>query len=284
VPHPPYQPLAAPEACLTDGRWRTRPDAAVKAVVLSGPQAMLTLPLDGSRLADDVRVHFAGDVPPQRVRLAVSASPPGGDFEEVAAVDEIALRPEDGGGFVALTFPVRPVRQLRLTVETRAGESVAVDEILLMPSAHLLCGSPYVVTDRAADPWGCLTDGVAGGDEKAAWPGARGEVRFDLPEARYAKAPMVHFRRTEGKAFSPRVSSDAGSADADREGWATIPLNREVRALSLALEASAAGRVAVDEVALLPARNLALGCAYTYDPPFRARYPDSGGRDIGRRT
>lgn len=280
APHPPYQPLAAPEACLTDGRWRTRPDAAVKAVVLSGPQAMLTLPLEGPRLADDVRVHFAGDVPPQRVRLAVSASPSGGDFEEVAAVDEIALRPEDGGGFVTLTFPVRTVRQLRLTVETRVGESVAVDEVLLMPSAHLLCGSPYVVTDRAADPWGCLTDGVAGGGEKAVWPGARGEVRFDLPEAWYAKALMVHFRKTEGKAFSPRVSSDAGSADADREGWATIPLNREVRALSLALEDSAAGRVAVDEVALLPARNLALGCAYTYDPPFRARYPDSGGREL----
>ena len=278
---PPYQPLAAPEACLTDGQWRTRPDLDAKAVVLSGPRAALTLTCGQACLADDVRVHFSGTGVPQSVRLAVSASPAGDAFEDVAKVDEVALRPENGGGFAALMFPVRLVRRFRLTIDMRDDERAAVDEVMLMPAAHVLCGAPYDVKG-ADDPAACLTDGVTGDGALAAWPGGRGEVRFTLPEKWFAKALMVHFRKAAKSAFAPRVTVGAETKTecADSDGWATVPLNQPIGELSLVFEDRTAGIVAADEVALLPADNLARGCAVAYDPPFRAKYPDAKGREL----
>ena len=278
----PYQPFSASKKGLTDGRWKTRPGSRAEAVELAGPSAVLTLPLEGSRLAGDVRVHFAGGVAPQRVSLAVSADSAGDEFAEVAAQDAIALQPEAGGGFAVLTFPTQLTRQMRLGFEMKAGDRVAVDEILLMPATHLLCGYPYQVDPGAADVSRCLADGVTGGEAMAVWGKGRGEVRFTLPEAWYADSLLVHFRQVNKKAFSPRVSVDvsAGAQTADKDGWAAVPLSRPVQRMVIAVEDAAAGAVAVDEVALLPAKNLATGCAYTYAPPFLATYPDTRGCEL----
>jgi len=278
----PYQPLNAPEKCLTDGRWKTRPDSNVKAVTLTGPQAVLTLPLNGLRLVGDVRVHFAGDTAPQRVTLALNSGPESDTFTEVAAEDYIVPHPEDGGGFAVLTFPARLARHMRLSFKMEAGGHTAVDEVLLMPASHLLCGEPYRAGAGAVDLSTCLTDGVTGGDAGADWQKGRGEVLFALSEAWYAESLLVHFRQPRKRKFSPHVVVDtvAGSHPADKDGWAVVPLNRPVQKLSLAVEDVAAGVVAVDEVALLPAKNLAADCSYTYDPPFHAKYPDTGGREL----
>ncbi len=274
----PYQPLRAPAACLVDGRWTTRPDAPAKAVTLAGPHAALTLDLESARLVGDVRIHFAGSVAPQRVSLALNSDPVSGAFVEVAANDDILLRPEAGGGFTILTFPARLARRMRVDFAVKAGESIAVDEVLLMPTAHMLWGYPYEISANGTDEAHCLTDGVAGGDAMAVWRDGRGEARFELQEAWYAESLRVHFRRVGRKPFTPRLSVDvaAGNFSADNDGWAVVPLNCPVRRMSLRVEDAAAGVVAVDEVALLPAKNLAAGCAYTYDPPFHATYPDDG--------
>jgi hypothetical protein len=278
----PYQPFRAAEKCLTDGRWKTRPDARAKAVELSGPSAVLTLPLESPHLAGDVRVHFAGSNAPQRVSLAVGTDPADNGLTEVATEDAVIANPEDGGGFAALTFPVQRTRSLRLKFEMKAGERVAVDEVVLMPAHHLLCGLPYTADPGIADLSRCLTDGVTGGEAMAVWRNGRGEVRFDLPEAYYAETLHVHFRPLGKKAFAPQFSVDlaAGVQAADKEGWAAVTLNRSVQHMVLTVQDSVAGVVAVDEVALLPAKNLAAGCAYTYDPPFRAKYPDTQGSEL----
>jgi len=278
----PYQPLNAPQKCLVDGRWKTRPEAKAEAVELSGPHVLMTLPLEEPRLVGDVRVHFAGAAAPQRVSLAVSAEPAGEAFAEVAAEDNVVLQPEAGGGFAVLNFPAQLARRLRLSFEMRAGERAAVDEVLLLPAFHPLCGLPYTVDAGAADEARCLTDGVMGGEAMAVWRKGRGEARFTLPQAWYAESLLVHFRRVNKKAFSPRLSLEgaAASAAADKGGWAVVPLNRPVQGLVLAVEDPEAGTVAVDEVALLPAKNLAAGCSYTYEPPFKAKYPDTRGREL----
>ena len=261
-----------------DGRWKTRPDSSVKAVVLAGPHDALTLDLEGARLVGDVRIHFAGGVAPQRVSLALSSDPAGDTFEEVAVNDDIVLHPEDGGGFAILNCPARLARRMRVDVAVKAGASVAVDEVLLMPTAHLLWGCPYEISANGADDAHCLTDGVSGGDSMAIWREGRGEARFELQDAWWAESLRVHFRRVGRKPFAPRLSADvaSGSFAADDGGWAVVPLNAQVRRMTLRVEDAAAGVVAVDEMALMPAKNLAAGCAYTYDPPFHATYPDDG--------
>mgnify|MGYP003586132995 CR=1 FL=1 len=278
----PYQPLKTQDKCLSDGRWSTRPEAQAKALRLAGPSATFTVPLGGPRLAGDVRVHFAGSNAPQRVTLALSPDPQGEAFAEVAAEDNIALRSEDGGGFAVLNFPPQRAQRLRLRVDVKAGESAALDELLLMPATHQLSGLPYTLGEGAIDEARCLTDGVTDGEAMALWNSGPGEARFELPETWYAEALLVHFRKLSGKASAPRAFLDGGAAafSADPDGWAVVPLNRPVRKLALAFEDPAARGVAVDEVALLPAKNLASGCPYTYDPPFRAKYPDDGGREL----
>ncbi|MDD4016793.1 MAG: DUF4855 domain-containing protein [Kiritimatiellae bacterium] len=278
----PYQPVNAPEKCLTDGRWKTRPDSKADAVTLTGPQAVLTLPLGGLRLVSDVRVHFAGDTAPQRVTLALSSGTGSDAFTEVADDDYIVPHPEDGGGFAVLTFPARLARHMRLSFKMEAGGHAAVDEILLMPASHLLCGVPCRADAGAVDLSNCLTDGVTGGDAKAEWRNGRGEAHVELPEAWYAESLLVHFRQLHKKKFAPHavVGNVAGTHPADKDGWAVVPLNRPVQKIFLSIEDVAAGVVSVDEVALLPAKNLAAGCSYTYDPPFHATYPDAGGREL----
>ena len=278
----PYQPWNAPEKCLTDGRWKTRPDSNVKAVTLTGPQAVLTLPLDGRRLVGDVRVHFAGETVPQCVTLALNSGPENDTFTEVADEDYIVPHPEDGGCFAVLTFPARLARHMRLSFKLDAGCHAAVDEILLMPASHLSCGVPCRTGAAAVEFSDCLTDGVTGGEAKAEWQKGRGEAHVELPEAWYAESLLIHFRQLRKRKFAPNVVVDnvAGTHPADKDGWAVVPLNRPVQKISLAVEDVAAGVVAVDEVALLPAKNLAAGCSYTYDPPFHAKYPDTGGREL----
>jgi len=274
----PCQLWQAADKCLADGLWKTRPEAKAKAVRLGGPLAALTVPLDGPRLVGDVRVHFAGAIAPQRVSLSLESAA-GGDAAEVAVEDNVVLRPEDGGGFAVLTFPVQLARSLRLAFEMKAGEEVAVDEVVLMPADHLLCGYRYTLDAAGADAESCLADGVTGGEAMAVWRKGRGDMRFELPEEWYAEALLVHFRQVDKSRFAPQVRVDGGEAcAAGADGMALVPLNRPVRKMSLAFED--AGAVATDEVALLPAKNLAAGCSYTYDPPFNAKYPDTGGREL----
>jgi len=279
---PPYQPLHAPEKRLADGRWKTRPDSKAKAVTLAAPSAVLSLPLDGPRLTGDVRVHFAGNVAPQRVSLSLNPGPAGHAFTEVAAEENICLRPEDGGGFAILSFPPQLARELRLDFEIKAGDQVEVDEILLMPAEHLLSGYRYTLGGDGIDVSGCLNDGVMGGDALAVWEKGRGAVRFELSDAWHADSLVLHFRRVGKRGFAPQAVLDgvAGSCPADKDGLAVIPLNRPVQKISLTVEDPVAGTVAVDEVALLPAKNLATGRSYTYDPPFLAKYPDASGREL----
>ena len=113
----------------------------------------------------------------------------------------------------------------------------------------------------------------------AVWRKGRGDMRFEFPEEWYAEALLVHFRQVDKTRFAPQVRVDGGEAcAAGPDGMALVPLNRAVRKMSLVFED--AGAVAVDEVVLLPAKNLATGCPYTYDPPFRAKYPDTDGREL----
>lgn len=278
----PYQPWQPAQACLSDGRWRTRPEAKAEAVRLSGPHATLQMPLAAPCLVGDVRVHLTGDVAPQRIRLSLTPAAEGGAPAEVAALDDVVLHPEDGGGFAVLAFPARLARGLSLEFDMPAGATAEVDEILIMPAEHLLAGSPYTLDAAAEDPSRCLTDGVTGGAPRTVWRRGRGEMRMSLSDERYADSLVVQFRQPGGARFAPRVSLDGGAsfAAADRAGVAVVPLNRPVKELALTFEDAAAGAVAVDEVALLPAKNLASDCAYSCEPPFRASYPDTGNREL----
>jgi hypothetical protein len=130
-----------------------------------------------------------------------------------------------------------------------------------------------------------------GGEAMALWPNGKGQVRFSLKEAWYAKSLLVHFRQVGPDAPAPKaaVEVSAGGSPPERrdgvcqaaggEGMAIIPLNRPVQQIALSVE-SAGGPVAVDEIMLLPAENLARGCSYTLDPPFKAKYPDPDGRKL----
>ncbi len=99
----------------------------------------------------------------------------------------------------------------------------------------------------------------------------------------------MHFRRVHPRAFAPAITVKA-DGDVPRraqaevvgsEGWATVRLpDSPIKLLTLTLEDRRAGAVAVDEILLIPASNLAMGCPYVLEPPFPATYPDTGSRDL----
>lgn len=278
----PYQPWQASDACLTDGRWRTRPDVKAASVRLTDPHAVVQIPLARPSLVGDVRVHFAGKTAPRQVTLMLMPATGNPAPVEAAALDDVVLNPEDGGGFGVLTFPLRLAQSLALSFDLPSGDPVEVDEILLMPADHLLSGCPYRLDDGADDPSQCLTDGLTGGAATAVWRNGRGRFHAVLPDTWYADSLFVFFRPVDDRRFAPRVSADGGKTftAAERDGVAMVPLDRPVHEQTLVFEDAEAGAVAVDEVALVPAKNLAADCAYRYDPPFRAKYPDTGSREL----
>lgn len=278
----PYQPILAQDVRLTDGLWKTRPDSTAGTAVFSADRTRVTLPFQEPRLVDDVRVHFQCGDAPSAVRLKLKGPKNGGPYEDVATEDNVLLDEGCGGGFAILNCPTRIAREMMLELEIGANQQALIDEILLLPATHLLHGYSYEIGPGGSDPARCLTDGIVGGDDMAMWHSGRGEARFSLPDPWRAESLLVHFRRIEGRKFAPRASADfaGGVFAADQDGVARLPLHRTIQEFHLTLEDADAGAVAVDEIALLPAENLAADCAYTYEPAFVPTYPDSGNREL----
>lgn len=301
----PYQPLSPPRqvggrgssvACLVDGRWNTWLAARAKAVEWSKGPAALTFDLQGQRWVGDVRVHFThssqgGVGLPAQVKLSLSPEAQGQAWEEVASLELLTGHPENGGGFAILRCPPRLARRLRLDFQPRLHRPVTVDEILLLPTPHLLWGVPYQSCPAAKDPAHSLTDGIMGGQAPVQWSQSRVRLRFDLSEGWFAESLEVHFRRVKDHRLAPRIQVRGGPSlqvrsfqallrQGEAGAWATVPLHCPLQWLDLTLEDPLAETIAVDEVVLLPALNLARGCPYTLDPPLEAKYPDTGGRKL----
>ncbi|NSW78077.1 MAG: DUF4855 domain-containing protein [Chthonomonadetes bacterium] len=300
---PPYQPLSVPRVrgygpaqsrVLVDRVWRTRADARHQYLRLKGRRNLIDLDLGAGRLVSDLRVHWVlsrndGLGTPQAVRLLLSDRASGESFTEVCAEDRFDLQAEHGGGFTVLRFAPRFARRARLIVEAGDGQSVGIDEILLLPTAHLLWGSRVSVSEGAQGDALCLTDGIAGGTSRLLWKRPRASLSAELSGEWVAEALWVHFRRMHPRAFAPAITVKADGDVTRRvqaevvgsEGWATVRLpDSPIKLLTLTLEDRRAGAVAVDEILLILASNLAMGCPYVLEPPFLPTYPDTGGKEL----
>ncbi len=300
----PYQPLLTPRLegyswkeleCLTDRVWRTRADRAVSYVKLRPGVHTLEFNLLEGLIVSDFRVHWVLTredrlSPPRLVRLLLSGEAFGEQFEEVAAEDLFELDVDNGGGFTILHFPMRFARRARLVVEVGEGENVGVDEVLLMPAPHLLWGKELLVEGAPHSAVGYLTDGVVntGGAlcrnlKLSVPPEILGQhvadalwLHFHLVSQLYTEPVVTVFLNGEqlGEPITLRFSS--------REMWVriTLPPDRLPHKLELTVTERHLGATGLDEVALLPARNLALGRPYVLEPPFPAAYPDPDGKKL----
>ena len=296
----PYQFLPTPRLngfnreqleCLTDRLWRTRADRSVPFVQLRSGTHTLEFNLHQGLVVSDFRVHwvftFDGSLnAPRMVRLLLSAEASGEQFEEVAAENLLELDAQSGGSFTILHFPMRFARRARLVVEVGEGESAGLDEVLLLPAPHLLWGKELPVDGAPRDALHLLTDGVVdtGGvlcrNLKVSVPpeilgqyvGETLWLHFALVSQLYTEPVLTVFLNEEqlGEPITLRFSK--------REMWVRIdlPPDGSIRKLELTVTEKHLGAARLQEVALLPARNLALGRPYVLEPPFPATYPDSG--------
>lgn len=298
----PYQFLLAPHMdgypgeqlkCLTDRLWRTQADRSVSFVQLHSGTHTMEFNLREGLIVSDFRVHWVltpdGSLnAPRMVRLLLSGEASGERFEEVAAENLFDLDAENGGGFTILHFPMRFARRARLVVEVGEGESVGIDEVLLLPTPHLLWGKELLVDGAPRGAVYALTDGVVntGG---ALCRDLRVSVPSDILRQHFADSLWLHFSLVSQLYTEPVVTVFLDEEPlrqpitlrfSSREMWVRIalPPDRLLRKLELTITEKHLGATGLQEVVLLPAQNLALGRPYVLEPPFPAAYPDSGGK------
>jgi hypothetical protein len=137
---------------------------------------------------------------------------------------------------------------------------------------------------------GLLTDGVyASSPTDTAnlirWPQGSGSVTLETPPDRYLPRVWLHAVKTPGGQFPARATVSAvGQSREGRistsSGWSGyLPVDLQgLRASKLQITLEGAGKreIALDEIEVEPATNLALGKPYTLEPAKKAQYPDDG--------
>jgi len=290
-----------PEPRLTDGVWLTRGERAERAVVVASP-ATIELDLGQSQMVGDVRVHVlardAGEPsPPVVVRALTSRD--GRDF--MLAAESPCPSPQSWGewqsAFTLLSFERRMARHLRIEVVGGPKAQIGADEVVVLPTPHLLLGRDCDVEGellglQPAAAAVALTDGrlasaaEAEGGARFAGPGS---VGLDLGDAWYLRLALAHARWPEGHAPpSCRVVVMDGdtaqmgeqvSGGALGDGWMEVPLPR-VPVRVLRFELAGTPEVCWDELELVRLPNLASGKPYVLTPAFEAKYPDSNGTEL----
>ncbi|MDH7568679.1 MAG: DUF4855 domain-containing protein [Armatimonadota bacterium] len=271
---------------LTDGRWLARPGQEGAMVPVRSGRAVLTLRLDRPTVVDDVRVHLAarGDEElPDSVRVSVLGG--GGAFEVCGDTDHVAAAPvgEWLAGFAIVHFPATVARALRIEIAGPPG-SLHVGEVVVPPPVQPLWGAAYTLEGEvipAQHNLARLTDPLV--DQQAVrWRRGPAEVSFAglvglasqvrVVARSAASEPVLFIRPSPAEAWvQGRVSWRDGSRYALRVDTGLT----EVR--DLQVRVAGKGELQLEEIVVVPRVSLARGCAYEVEPPFTARYPDSGG-------
>ena len=169
--------------------------------------------------------------------------------------------------------------------QNNSRNTLALGEIVVPPPVHLLWGAEYRLEgDVVAAPANAyaLTEGLPGAGA-VRWRRGPAGITFGTADAVASQVRVRVLKEAQAPAPSLRVRTNAGapwrqavlSAQDAGRAWLSLDLPPEpLEGLALSLEG--AGEVAVEEVQLLPARNLAHGCPYTLKPGFTAQYPDDG--------
>ncbi len=294
-----------PTRRLTDGLWLARPGQAGRLVAFPGGRATATLDLGSPTLVDDVRVHLAarttGELP-ERLRVS-AASGPGKPFRLCG--ESYHMPSERVGdwvaGFAAVHFVPVVARLIRVELTGAPAATLRLDEVVIPPPAHLLWGAPYRlggdVVPADVNAWR-LTEGMPD-DPPVRWRRGPAEVHFQ-GDAMIGSQVRVRVRKPAPTAVPTlRVRTTAAgpwrsgalSWQSRTHAWLTHRLAPEpfdqlaVRVAAPATSPNSGGPggasartagIALEEIQVVPAPNLARHCPYTLSPDYPAEYPDDG--------
>ncbi|MFQ6096157.1 MAG: DUF4855 domain-containing protein, partial [Armatimonadota bacterium] len=285
---------------LTDGKWATRVGVVPAAPPWRpGDRHEVLVELSRPVTVSEVRLHLApvrrrnlGRVLPRSVALRVPRQDVRSDApQRLRAWSDLDVRwlppglRSDGlaGGFGRLLFPCRRTSRLLISV-SQPRASLRLDEVQvlanLIPMQGAVCAAYPAPSSGTPD---VLIDGDS--ETSASWNGGDLRLHLDLGEERVVGALEVR-----GCTGTLQVTSLAAGRDSQSD-TSPVPFVAQrlqgalavrvspgpVRRFDLRLAWPEGESLRLDEIELPPARNVALGARYEYDPPYRAKYPDDGG-------
>jgi hypothetical protein len=295
---------------LTDGLWCTRPGFEDRVETLPGGSEV-EVRLDGTQIVGDLRVHVvaredASLKPPTSVQVFLRRGTGGYTFAGEVTCPRL---PGIGGGSQAgfVILPLTPQRAdwIKVVLKGALQDQVGVDEIVVMPAAHLLWGAGYALegqsTANTTTSSGTeLVDGrVANSPDSAGsvhFTTGSGKAVFDLDESWYLSSALAHYRLPIRKLdaaeeamirYRVTLEADAGTAQTTAwqsaapggDGWIELPLSRG-EARRITFELSGPADLGWDELQVCRAPNLAQEKPYRLTQPFTSRYPDTDGREL----
>lgn len=290
-----------PATALTDGVWLTQPGHGARVQQAAAP-LRADLDLGAGQIVGDVRVHVvagAAGQPARPTALRVLTSADGREYSLAgeAACPDLETIGDWEAGFALVTFAPRSTRAVRVEIEGPPGSSLALDEIVILPSPHLLWGAAGTV---AGTPVGGgpaeavlkLTDGklvTAAGQpggvqfrEDTAGVTLRVGERWLLDEA------VAHVRPAPGQTARCRVVTLASGQATHTSAWSSVPTGG-AGWITVALPSAPAEEVRFeltgaqatwDELQVRPAPNLAQGKPYRVLPAFTSQYPDTEDKEL----
>jgi hypothetical protein len=303
---------------LTDGVRAVGPLASQQVVGLDGDEVQIELDLGDVRRVEGVELHalvpdstnrssdaapteaqaklLSRCAQPRSVELAVSQD--GKTWQTVGTGYRWYASPHSPSAAVIVRVPPQDARHLLLTVRVAPGKIALLDDLELLPAANLTDQARATLspTPLQADPTGgVLTDGLyaLGTDEgrrSVRWPaGQEASIQFHLSGPHHLGLLRLHMPGNLDAVQRVSVSirglkddawQDLGEARRSRNSFALdapAPLARELKFVVVPKPGQA---VAVDEIEVYPAQNLAQGKPYDFTPELPEKYGDPGRQKL----
>ncbi len=296
---------------LTDGRWATSPEELVRAVGLSSEKNTVRIDLGGPRRIAGLRLRVATPdnreaALPRTIRIESSGD--GDRWDQVRHSSPMWESPNHFQTAVWLVQAFQPhdARHVRVSLEQTPGQTTFLDEIMVEPAPSLATEGRFAFSPLPREPRSAaslLADGqwaAAAAEHAASAVWAAGEVAnivLELPHARHAGLVRLHAVASgEGQGPALREVRLLTRAD-ESEGWTdagtvrpleeqsllNFPLDTRrppVRQFQLIVTPEPDRAIALDELEIFAATNLALCKPYRVSPRFRATYDDDQDQEL----
>lgn len=200
----------------------------------------------------------------------------------------------DQGAARGATLPVKGPAQLarcvRVDISGPPGAEAVLDWLRVFAAGGAGPAGPCTA-DGEGNAAG-LTDGLYASSRKDAgstvrWLSGKGSLTVSVPADRFLGRLWLHAVKVDGGQWPAKVTATLGGKTveatppalppSDWSGYIVLHLPRVLApSIAVSLEGAAGKPVALDEIEVEPATNLASGKPYTVDPPKPAKYPDDG--------
>lgn len=300
---------------LTDGRLAAALADTQRLVGLSGDCPQIEIDLGDVRRIEGAEIRIKAPLPhsdaPSAVgktsrfglprSIAVTTSTTGKEWTPAGHGCRWGATRGDGvlGGSMRHEFAARDARFVRITLDQRAADITLVDEVAVTPAVSLTEGTPYTVspapTNAQADADSSpLVDGLYARPQTTAgivqWAkDQKATIQLALPHTRHVGLIRIHTPdvaegglgaiarirvATRADASSDwRAAGDAAPSGNHFLADAQAAMAKEVR---VELVPRPGHRVALDEIEIYRAENLARGKPYELAPAHPEKYGDPG--------